>query len=371
MAAPTHRLPTNRGCLLAVALACSGDVACAPSDEVFETQQLDVRPGEEICGGTLVSLDEESSRISQTIRLEWSSRLQFGFGEELVADECMGAGEIEEVAGCARGFGGDTEVFADLFSSSHELVHGLRRMHGLRGPPFFSEGLAELVGSRRPFSAQVLVVDASAVVRGPAELAFDVEVSEEHYRLGAHFLAWLSDREGEDAVMAFLRDPTFELEPPEPVAVADAFRVHFGDDLVAADQQWRSTASVRYDRGQWCAEDNWLDPDATEIVVAGDFDFAASDTLGPPGLHHLPSCLALSEPATLRVDIDVDELDVNIGLIGCPDGAGTGAAFHDKFVEAGTGPQELEFGACQWWIRIGNPQGVSGPYRLTLTRDPM
>ena len=356
------------------AAACAAHVtlfaaACTPGNDAFETQHLVVRADAEICAGTLASFDEETSRISQALGLEWSSPIRLGFGESLVAEACVGTTEIAEVAGCARGFGADTEVFADLFSSSHELVHGLRRLHGFRGPPFFSEGIAELVGARGPLSAQVLVVDPNALARGPAALAFDAEVSVEHYRVGAHFLAWLSDREGTGSVIAFMRDPAFELEPPDPVAVADAFRDHFGDELATADQDWRDAASVRYDVDRWCAEDRWLDPGLAQIVVDATFDCSAADTLGPPGLHHLPWCLSLPDPETFMVDVDSDELDITIGLIGCPEGAGTGPPFRDKFIDAGTVPRAFEFGACEWWIRVGNPRARPGPYRVTLTRD--
>ena len=301
---------------------------------------------DDFCAGTHQRLADEVGRIESEVGLDFLGPVDVHLYrvDELcsnanVAIDVVGAG------GCA--LDGQT-VAAESDSISHELVHALRFQHGIRGFPFFEEGIASAVGNGHPSHAWT--VNRSDFI--PRPLAPSAMLDWSTYatgdaRFGAHFTSWaLEDETRRSQLQAFLAsDYTADL--------ATEFEVAFGGNLSEVESDWALTAKEAYFSSGRCTGVDIVDLALEPIHVEG---LAACDDSGTEGTRDAlllagRTCFHLNETAFVKLSSQAESGTLVIMPVDCAEGVSSALAGETKefrFSVVAPGRQPLRRRGKSW-----------------------
>jgi hypothetical protein len=247
-------------------------LACEPRYSVeYETEHLRVAKSFDapICGGTLRAMELDAARIAEQLGGQEHAPVDVVLGVEAVAAHCPA-----NSSGCASPGG---PVHAEFRSFGHELVHAFAGEH--TSIEFIEEGLAEALGAgmthARRFVAETQNVSIAEAILG------QIHGDPAAYELAGHFVTWLIDRWGLDAV---LRVRASLIPGATLPAISSSFEATFGVSLESAELAWQTTAPNTYEIGKDRCEgpsEAWLD----DRRWAGrlELDCDAETTFGPLG----------------------------------------------------------------------------------------
>ncbi|NVB39479.1 hypothetical protein G6O69_16675 [Pseudenhygromyxa sp. WMMC2535] len=236
---------------IAVVGAC---VDQPPFELRYETEHLRLGVAEgELCGGDLARLEQHIANLEGQLSTEFEGK----------ADVYLWRSSPAALDGYCGGDWGcyhrETKtIYASEGSLGHELVHALAIPLG-DPSPMWSEGIAEALDMRRSFRGSVLPTDN--FFRGEDEVS---------YASAGHFVRWVWDRHGSQAVRDLLtdtRDPelAFEAVTGQTLAEAEA------EYLAEAPYAFAQLASCEFPELTRDGDTRWSE----SIVI----DCANSDTL--------------------------------------------------------------------------------------------
>ena len=368
------RSKTTRRRARAVAVVVTALAGCGADDPEmlgYATQYLELTAHAPVCEGTRRMLDAEVERISGELGLSTPEALSLHFGHD-VEDDCQFVG----VTGCAGGLRADAHGSTTLWAAPHELVHMIRRWHGITGPDVFEEGIATILGGG-PISPASAHLPASARVLGPTAFLANPSHAflDDHdgTSTGAHFLGWLRDDHGAEAVVQWLSSPAY-MRSESADEQADVFAEAFGIPLTGAEATWRASAAADYAFGTPCPP-GVAELDAHALATSGRLDCELPDTLGPHGederISGPPLCFSLPARSTVEIVLEGPEgfgLSIEHAFAGCDHGTdddGGRAA-----IEWGTTQRHVLAG-CTWIVRPQADVDTVGSYAVSVRRiDP-
>jgi hypothetical protein len=346
-----------------LALACGGS-----SPTVFVTEHLEVEPTDSkvICRGSLDNMEAQVDRILEVLDLGLSSVIHVDYGPSAPDEFCMTT-TLGPLAGCTSGSLDETRIAADSDSIYHELVHGVRRVNGLQGTPFFEEGLAEVLSGFRPFPF-IVYGPASEVKSSPAALATisGSEFTRDDYGVATHFMSWLWMEFGVETVVAFLNDDGYTSTD----AVGETFAAHFGLSLDEAESEWRATSAYEYQWGETCDPSRDLAWSGSTLEFQTRLACDDTHTLGPSYGTILTrgNCFSLTTPGDFQVEFIAPNGSAEIRSDECNSAGGlTAEHFQTKFIEAGETLQ-FPFAECTWEILVKSTLDEPIDFTLRLTR---
>jgi hypothetical protein len=336
------------------ALGCSEDQL-----PILETEHL--RFHGELDGtcealGTLY--ERELARIEASLGRELIEPIDIYMGEAEVERRCNRPPDEPPPSGCAPS---GTLLATTLFALSHELVHALRKQHGVHGVPLIEEGLATMLGTARPSVPLVVSVyaddpDAALIPRLEHDRLDDTSDDDS---IGAHFLHWVGETYGREPLLTFLWSEG--VREGDPAAIEAAFAEAIGEMMLAAQDRWSDEAEHDAKLSDLCYGIDTVPLPAAGLRVEG--PACCTDLLaeqGDPGLLRLGSrCFTLTAPTELRVDLLVGE-----GLVLRPDGCDGDLVVLDSG-ESATFTAE----ACRWKVMAVTPEDCDEPmgYRYAVT----
>jgi hypothetical protein len=236
-------------------------------------------PDARICGPTLERLDTEVERIAEAlgVTLDPEQRIALHYGDHPVKELCDIEYEIGDFigGGCADNDG--LWIAAQPGAESHEIVHTLRIRQGLIGPPYWEEGLATYLGTRRPYSE--FSVWASGDLQPSQSLRSPVYPDQAGYTESAHFITFIDHAYGSDAVRALSRSLGQDNEP------GAAFEQVLGASLEAVEERWKTEADHMYDLGPVCEAS--IAVGAEPVVIRGEIGCDVPGVLGPGPNRHV------------------------------------------------------------------------------------
>lgn len=345
---------------VAGALYLSG--ACAPAEPiVILTEHLHIEPSDSdtVCRGSLDNMEALLGHVATFLMVEIPSPIRLFYGDTAVSDHCG-----EGLGGCTS----PTRVFAKGFSVYHELVHAVRFVGRVPGTRFFEEGLAVVLSGFQP-EAQSVEIDAGATLLGPVELnaiPWD-DRSFSDYGIAAHFVSWLIDEFGQEAVARFYNDEGYMSRKAEGLAFEEAF----GLTLAEAEDAWRSASPLRYEWGENCDPARRVEWSGATLEYKAELDCEAEGALGPGPSENVTvvgACFNVEAAATLQVDFVADAGTLTILLESCaPVGGLTPEHLQTKIVEAGAS-LALPFAPCTWELVVTAPRAQPSVASVRITR---
>jgi len=333
-----------------------------PPDHVTEHLEIwDFGP-EDLCAGQIAMMEREAQRLSAEMGLSLQ-RLRVAWGEAATESLCDA---VVRAQGCARGSGANTYIATGRESASHELVHAIRRQNELQTHVFFEEGLAEQLGANRPNGSYSAWLPPSLDEFGPTVLLqysqsdFYVghKVPGDFYTLAAHYLTFVRETYGADALTSFLRSAGKS-------NVDEAFADAFGVSVEASELAWQRDAPSSYELGEPCHEMLEWGPDgiALEQVLSCELEetllYAGSGLGSTRGC-----CFDLAEPTSVQISLEVEEGSVTLLADECweisADSEESGVS-----VSRLTTPKTLLLAGCRWRVTpvVSTP---GGSFRVTV-----
>lgn len=365
---------------VAIALFGVAGLGCAPEpdspadDGLVETTHLRITntTGNPICAGTSVFLERELERIAAALELPlWpeDEKLDVRFGEEAVAEVCAALldGDTERLNGCAMHWNGELSVAAVEVShtSSHELVHAVRRHSLPRGPAMFEEGLAQVLSGSDGFPVYVRYPHGERFV-GPLEmLQISREDFSDYYAPAESFVSWLWETHGRSTLMALVNDPAFDGAD----AALPLFEQHYGLPLADAEQAWRTDERPDPVWGTRCIPERTYSLADGPVELSGELDCNDPLVLGASSWMSLwPMCLEVPENTRVRIAFEADHGELQIfWRTQCDAGAAGAEAYRDKYLDAGDVLEE-DIAGCphQMFIHSAEPGFPSTPYAIRI-----
>ena len=362
---------THARCILFVfLLGFRGVAGCgdaAPPGFVTEHIVAEPTDSDVVCRGTLDDMETQVMRVALSLGLDLPFPITVFFGPSAVAARCStvpsGLG-----GGCTDGFLDKTEVASEAPSVSHEIVHAVRRTNNIRGPSFFEEGIAVVLGGVRPY-VRTINLDAASLgpQQGPEALAHYPEpnIRSDDYGVAGHFTAWLLATYGQEVVVAFLNDPRLA------ETVDDAFLEHFGLTLAEAEQAWRATAAFVYTFGEACDPDRALAWSGDTLEYTAELACEAPHVIGP-SLDRITlrsTCFPLAESGTMHVELSAP---AGQAILRAQDDCLTADLlsaehYQDKLLAAGDA-LDLPFAPCTWEVIVTTDLVAETDFTLRLTR---
>jgi len=348
--------------------ACAEPVERPEQDEEGEVV-VEPAAGARLCAEMEPWIEAEIERVGREVGLRPAFELGVTLGASAVATECVEPGDIRAVQGCTVGDGAAVAVVTTPGTFAHELVHALRRHQGLRTRPLFEEGFAELRGGSDAYPrVDQLEPAALAEVRQP-EAMIELGPSEfrdgQSYRAAAHFLAFVEQTDGPEALASFMRGGLDD-------SAADArrrFELHFGASLSERAEAWRQQGPHEVSEGDPCTGGAEPLP-ATGARIEVTVDCDAPGTMGLAGAEETAwrrTCVAVEAGRY------VIALEAEAGSVYAEPAAGscdpsTSALDRAPFgLEAGE-QAALELGACTWALTFASTRDQ--PEALVLRVDP-
>jgi hypothetical protein len=246
-----------------------------PPDPDVRGTYLDVylSQGARICRPTLERLDTEVERIAEAlgVPLDPEQRIALHYGDWAVKELCDVEYEVGDFfgGGCADDNG--LWIAAQPSAESHEIVHALRVREGLRGSPYWEEGLATYYGTSRPYGP------FSAWPSGdlqPSQSLRSSEVPDEAgYTESAHFIAFLDQAHGSERLRELSQLLGADIEP------GTAFQQALGASLEDIEARWKTEADHMYDLGPICEQS--IVVGANPVVIHGRIGCDVPGVLGP------------------------------------------------------------------------------------------
>ncbi len=352
-------------CLVLLGFAACGDA----STDGFVSEYFEIEPSDSdvVCRGTLAEIDAQIVRVKDTLGLPLLSPLLIDYGLAAVEEYCSAITDNFAVGGCASGSLDSTHIAAKYSSVYHEIVHGVRRANGKRGPNFFEEGIAEVLSGFHPFPYDV-EIRADDIKRGPKFLAMlpQMEIEAYDYAIAGHFMSWLFATYGDATVVAFLNDDELATD------VESVFSNHFGLSLQDAENDWRTSSEEIYTWGNVCDPARDLTWDGSAIEFKGRVDCDASNTIGPSILGTIrtrSNCFTLEQAGSPRVEFTASGGAAEFRQQYCSGPAGPLSPEHyqEKQVMAGEA-LDLPFSQCTWEVAIATELERPIDFTLRLTR---
>lgn len=337
--------------------------------EAFVSEHFEVEPSDSdlLCLGLLEDMEAQFERVTDVLGLPLMSPIQIEYGQLAVDRDCSNITDNFDVGGCALGSLENTQISADYSSIYHEIVHGVRRASGKRGPNFFEEGIAEILSGFRPFPYEV-DIRAEDIERGPAFLALlpQAKVVAYDYAIAGHFMSWLFAEFGDTTVVAFLNDDELATN------VEVVFAGHFGMSLAAAETLWRTSSEVSYTWGNVCDPARDLVWDGSAIEFTGRVDCDAANTIGPSILGTIrtrSNCFTPERAGSLRVEFMATSGAAEFRQAYCADSDGPLSPEHyqDKKVLAGEA-LDLPFSGCPCEVVIATELDAPIDFVLRLSQ---
>jgi hypothetical protein len=279
--------PARQSWLLVAALAaaCAEDPAeddLAPDEMPEPPPDPDARgtyldvylsEGARICPPTLARLDAEVERLAEVlgVPLDPEERIALHYGDWAVKERCDVEYEVGDFfgGGCADDDG--LWIAAQPSAESHEIVHALRVREGLRGPPYWEEGLATYYGTSRPYGP--FTVWASGDLQPSRSLRSSEVPDRAGYTESAHFIAFLDQVYGSERLRGLSQLVGADIEP------SAAFQQALGASLEDVEERWKAEADHMYDLGPLCEQD--IVVGAEPIVIRGEIGCDVPGVLGP------------------------------------------------------------------------------------------
>jgi hypothetical protein len=232
-------------------------------------------PGARICPPTLERLDAEVERIADALGVmpDPEQRIALYYGDVLVKELCDIEAEVGEFmwGGCASPDG--VWIAAQPGAESHEIVHALRVREGLRGPPYWEEGLATYLGTFRPYAEYR--VWASGELQPSQSLRSSELPDQAGYTESAHFIAFLDAAYGSDRLRLLSLTLGEDLEP------GAAFEQALGASLESVEARWKTDADHMYELGPLCEAS--IEVGAEPVIIRGEIGCDVPGVLGPMG----------------------------------------------------------------------------------------
>lgn len=351
-----------------LAIVCAGGCGDDPPRD-YLTDHLIVEPEDSkvLCDGSLDDWETQVLRVAAALKLDVPYPITVYFGQSAVDEHCTPRPDFN-LGGCTGSAGDETYIAALHPSVYHELVHAVRRTNGIRGPSFFEEGIAVVLGGFRPYPITVMPDPASLPPdQGPHALATSAvsQIPSESYGVAGHFTAWLIATYGQDTVAAFLNDPALA------DTTEDVFTAHFGLPLADAEQAWRANSEPEYTFGQVCDPDRALAWDGDTIEYSAQLACDAPHVLGPDlnTITLRSTCFSLEQPVTLHVELLASAGGASfrqngdcLALAGVPK-----EHFQGKTLLAGE-TMDLPFAPCAWEVSLSTELTAETDFTLRLTR---
>lgn len=271
-------------------VAALGTNACAepPTEDMLEAEMpeplsepdargtyLDVylSEGARICRPTLERLDTEVERLADAlgVPLDRELRIVLHYGDWAVKERCDIDSEVGSFlrGGCADGDG--SWIAAQPGAESHELVHILRTREGLRGPPYWEEGLATYYGTSRPYGP--FSVWPSGDLQPSRSLLSRETPDQAGYTEAAHFITFLDLTYGSERLRELSLLLGADIEP------GSAFLRALDASLEDVEARWKAEADRTYDLGPICEES--IVVGAEPVVIRGEIGCNIPGVLGP------------------------------------------------------------------------------------------
>jgi hypothetical protein len=344
--------------LLLLALGCSED-----QHPVLETEHL--RFHGELDGtcealGTLY--ERELARIEASLGRELLEPVDIYIGESEVERWCSRYPPDDQLpAGCARS---GTFLATTLGSLSHELVHAVRKQHGVNGVPLIEEGLATMYGSARPSTGVSITLDAGDSDVAPIpRLEHDrLEATSVDSSVGAHFLHWVDEAYGREPLLDFIWSDG--VRDGDPAAVQAAFAETIGETMPAAQDRWSGESEYRVVFADLCyGIDTAPLPPAGLLIEGPACCTDPSAEQGEPNLLRLGSrCFTL--PASTELQVELISGDGQL-VLRSDDCDGTR-------VVLGPGESEtITASACRWKVIFTGPEHCDEPVAFRYAITPL
>lgn len=261
------------------------------------------------CHGLGTLYERELARIEASLGRELLEPIDIYVGEAAIEQWCSTSVYPDEPlpSGCAPS---GTLLATSLDSLSHELVHAIRRQHGIYGVALIEEGLATMLGSSRPSKPEAVSVDASDPDAAPIpRLEHDhLEETRGDRSIGAHFLHWVGEAYGRDPLLAFLWSDG--VREDDAAAVQAAFAEAIGETMLAAQERWSSESAPDVQFSDLCFGIDTAPLPAAGLIVEG--PACCSDPSAeqgePLGLLRLGNrCFTSTETTKLLVELHVGD----------------------------------------------------------------
>jgi len=175
------------GAAIAVVAACTPEFPTP----TWQGEHLEyaVTPDAEVCTGSWVMQDAYVKALMDWLGVSLSQRLRFAFVTPAELEEfCF----QDDILGCYY----DGKAYSIRPVHYHELAHAVAMLTGHHGPSAFQEGYAEVFGNG------VYGVEARLPLD---QVLMDFEHDGPHYYTASLFVRFLIERDGLDAVLAFMR----------------------------------------------------------------------------------------------------------------------------------------------------------------------
>lgn len=257
---------------------------------VIQTEHLDIYSERFVCAGTAVELEKHAQFIAETVGVELRNHIPLVFTEDS-PESCSGTPD-----GCTKP---DGAAFGIPEAMRHELGHAVAcQLHVYRGARTVEEGFAVMFDpAHRTNRSDNYVL----------EKALESELGS--YNYGGHFMRWLYETEGGEAVGEFYRRHTTDTV----VAVIEDM---LGAPVEAIDEEFMATSPYQYVPFHYCGMDlPHIEPDADGVWRFDSiFDCDDESTMGP----YLwdSSSYTAEEVSTWMYQsftVDIDESNISLG----------------------------------------------------------
>jgi hypothetical protein len=219
---------------------------------VYETEHLDiyVEEGQFLCAGSALDYDRFVSYVGEQTGVDVQRRIPVYFSEWVSA-----CGPL--AAGCCKD---DGVVFAQPYSSYHELGHAVACEKRVDTPALLAEGLA------------VSFERTQHVSRGnPTELS-EVRAVDLNYHHAGHFVRWLHEALGTEAFMDLYATASYE------TGVWAAIEAAYG---ATAESDYYATGPAYWVPHRQCADLPILEPNGDMWLFEATLDCDDPSTMGP------------------------------------------------------------------------------------------
>lgn len=301
------------------------------------------------------------------------ARIEASLGRELLEPVDVHVGEAAVERWCSRNWASDeplpsgcahsgTFLATNLVSLSHELVHALRRQHGIYGVSLVEEGLATMYGSARPSTGISVSIDASIIdVPVIPRLEHDRrEATVVDSSVGAHFLHWVGEAYGRGPFLDFIWSDGASEE--DPAALQAAFAEATGETMLAAQDRWIEESEYRVMFSDLCYGIDTAPLPAAGLIVEGPACCTdpTAEQSEPPWLELGQRCFTTSTPTELQVELLSGDGMLVLRSDYCDN---TRVVLRPGESETITAP------ACRWKVTFGGPEHCEDPigFRYAIT----
>ncbi len=346
--------------------------ACGDAPEFdYVTQNLRIAASYDapICLGTARAADGEAQRIKSILGVEDGRIIDVYVGIDGVRENCPPGSN-----GCADRVGGGS-VWTDYDSLPHELVHALVVTPGSE-VPFIEEGLAEALAGGAWIADVSEVDDLESITLAEWLVASrpdaDTSAVGRYYALAGHFVKWLIDEYGIEALLAWR---TMIPDGDDIAAIESSFEEVYGVSLGEVEAQWKSLAPTRIQVGQgactgaplpWVSGDSWqatLDLDCGDEHTLGPLGFG--DAVAPGMIRRV--LVDVVRPGEYRLSTDASRpVRASISSCGCWEGWSITGTSVD--VPSGDTEQIVELNECRYLVSVIS-EGVA-PASIQLELQP-